>query len=175
MSARSSVSPLALELREGTLPKTLMWAASRYAPRVAVVDGGRSLTYAALQQRVARFAHGLRSIGVRRGDHVALWMTDCLEWMVARWAVPAIGAILVPINTRLRAEDISYLLSQSDTSVLIMASTYESVSYLDTLEKLIPDYLSQDRHAWRARCFPNLRHVVISTAARCLRRCMTLP
>lgn len=166
MAARSSVSPLALELREGTLPKTLMWAASRYAPRVAVVDGDRSLTYAALQQRVARFAHGLRSIGVRRGDHVALWMTDCLEWMVARWAVPAIGAILVPINTRLRAEDISYLLSQSDTSVLIMASTYESVSYLDTLEKLIPDYLSQDRHAWRAKGFPNLRHVVISTAAK---------
>lgn len=166
MAARSPVSPLALELREGTLPKTLMWAASRYAPRVAVVDGDRSLTYAALQQRVARFAHGLRSLGVRHGDHVALWMTDCLEWMVARWAVPAIGAILVPINTRLRAEDISYLLSQSDTSVLIMASTFESIRYLDTLEKLVPNYLSQNRHGWQIRDFPNLRCVVIAGADR---------
>lgn len=166
MAVCSSLSPPALDLHEATLPKTLMWAASGYASRVAVVDGDRSLTYAELLQRVARFAHGLRSIGVRRGDHVALWMTDCLEWMVARWAVPAIGAILVPINTRLRAEDISYLLSQSDTSVLIMASTFGSVRYLDTLEKLIPDYLSQDCQTWRAKGFPKLRCVVISAAAQ---------
>lgn len=161
----SSIVPFAADRHGPTLPKTLLWAASAFSSRDAVVDGDRVLTYAGLLQRVVWLAYGLKSIGVRRGDHVALWMTDSIEWMVARWAVPALGAVLVPINTRLRAEDINYLLSQSDASVLIMASSFGSLRYLDTLERLVVDYQSQNINRWEVSKFPKLRSVIISGAS----------
>ncbi|WP_373085654.1 class I adenylate-forming enzyme family protein [Sneathiella sp.] len=164
-SGRLRVLPFTPDRGGQTLPETLLRVASEFGSRDAVVDGDRVLTYAGLLQRVARFAQGLKSIGVRRGDHVALWMTDSLEWMVARWAIPALGAVLVPINTRLRAEDISYLLSQSDTSVLIMASSFGSLRYLDTLERMVPDYPSQKLNDWETAEFPKLRSVLISGAS----------
>ena len=80
------------------------------------------------RERVRDFARGLVALGVRPGDHVCLWMPDCIDWVIARWAVPYMGAVLVPINTRFRDNDVGYILRQSDSKFLIVDEGAAGVS-----------------------------------------------
>lgn len=135
-------------------------AAVRHASREAVVFQDQRLTYAELGARVRDFAMGLAGLGIGKGDHVALWMSDCIEWVVARWAVPYIGAILVPVNTRLRGSDLAYILRQSDACLLIMDQRFGEFSYLDVLETVVPGFREQPPGAWRTSALPRLRAAI---------------
>ena len=83
-------------------------------------------------------ARGLIALGVRPGDKVALWLLNRPEWIEIAFAVMKIGAVLVPINTRLRTEDVAYVLDQSDSY------------HADPRRALGPDRLP--RHGARAAC-----------------------
>src|ERR1700741_620095 len=88
-------------------------AARRWGSREAICWKGRRVSFADLSAGVDRFAKGLIALGVQPGDKVALWMLNRPEWMEAALAVMKIGAVLVPINTRFRTEDVAYVLDQS--------------------------------------------------------------
>ena len=77
-----------------------MDAAAVWGSRPAVVFGDRRWTHAEFAEEVDRVAKGLMAIGVEAGDKVALWMTNRPEWLFAMYAIPAVGAITVPLNTR---------------------------------------------------------------------------
>src|SRR5512144_3431382 len=94
----------------GTLPAH---AARRWGPREAVCFKGRRITFAELAAGVDRVARGLIALGIRPGDKVALWMLNRPEWIEAAFAVIRIGAVLVPVNTRFRTDDVAYVLDQS--------------------------------------------------------------
>src|ERR1700743_1135480 len=66
----------------------------------------RVLTYAEVAERAERLSEGLFGIGVRRGDRVAIWMTNRPEWIISYFAVMRLGAVLVPLNTWLTAPEI---------------------------------------------------------------------
>ncbi|MEW2359321.1 long-chain fatty acid--CoA ligase [Spirillospora sp. NPDC029432] len=87
--------------------------------RPALVHDGRTLTYADLDERVTRLAHGLRSLGVRRGDRVAYLGPNHPSFLETLFAAGALGAVFVPLNTRLAAPEIAYQLADSGTSVLV--------------------------------------------------------
>lgn len=150
----------AFRWRDRTFPEALAWAADRFGDRTAVATRDGRLSYRELLLRVESFALGLEEIGVRRGDQVALWMTDSLDWAVARWAIPSMGAVLVPVNTRLRGEELRYILDQSDSSTLIMDGRYGEHDYLATLAELVPDHADQPCGAWQTAGLPKLRRVV---------------
>ena len=96
-------------------------AARRWGGREALYFRGRRQTFAQLAAGVDRVARGLIALGVRPGDKVALWLLNRPEWIEIAFAVMKIGAVLVPINTRLRTEDVAYIVDQSDSSTLILA------------------------------------------------------
>lgn len=150
----------AFRWRDRTFPEALAWAARHHGDRVAVATRHGRLTYAGLLARVEAFALGLEAVGVRRGDQVALWMTDSMDWMVARWAVPCMGAVLVPVNTRLRGEELRYILDQSDSSTLIMDARSGEHDYLATLGEIVPDHAGQACGEWRSAGLPKLRRVI---------------
>ena len=79
-------------------------------------DPDRRWTFAALEQEARLIARGLIGAGVAQGDRVAVWATNVPEWIVLQFALAKIGAILVTVNTSLRAREIEYLLRQSQTS-----------------------------------------------------------
>ncbi|MCW5730160.1 MAG: AMP-binding protein [Alphaproteobacteria bacterium] len=135
-------------------------AAARHGAREAVVFQEQRLTFAALAGRVRDFAMGLAGLGIGKGDHVALWMSDCIEWVVARWAVPYIGAILVPVNTRLRGSDLAYILRQSNACLLVMDQRFGEFSYLDVLETIAPGFPAQPAGAWQTPELPRLRAAI---------------
>ena len=93
---------------------------ARMSPRrAALVHDGRSLTYAELDQRVNRLARALRDLGVRPGDRVGYLGPNHPAFLETLFATAALGAVFVPLNTRLAAPEIAYILDDSGTSVLI--------------------------------------------------------
>jgi fatty-acyl-CoA synthase len=119
----------------GALPER---AARRWGAREALVFQGRRRTFAELAAGVDRVARGLIALGVRPGEKVALWMLNRPEWIEAAFAVLRIGAVLVPVNTRLRTDDVAYVVDQSDTTTLILAERSGPIDYLGMVRALVP-------------------------------------
>jgi fatty-acyl-CoA synthase len=89
--------------------------------RAALVHGDRSLTYAQVHDRATRLAHALRARGVRPGDRVAYLGPNHPTFLETLFAAAAVGAVFVPLNTRLAAPEVAYMLDDSGSSVLVWA------------------------------------------------------
>ncbi len=109
----------------------------QYAFRFTECDYTR--TYPQFRDDVDRFARALISLGVKRGDHVAVWSTNLPQWYIAFWATTKIGAILVTVNTAYKIYEIEYLLRQSDTHTLIMCDGYKDSDYNAIMHELCPE------------------------------------
>jgi fatty-acyl-CoA synthase len=99
-------------------------AASAFAEKVAVIDGPRSFTYAQLLDRCVRLASALTTLGVGRLDTVAIIASNIPEMIEAHFAVPMLGAVLNPLNTRLDAANIAFSLTHGGAKVLIVDGDY---------------------------------------------------
>ncbi|HEX2440646.1 MAG TPA: AMP-binding protein, partial [Methylomirabilota bacterium] len=119
----------------GALPER---AARRWGAREAVCFQGRRWTFADLAAGVDRVARGLVALGVQPGDRVALWLVNRPEWIEIAFAVMKIGAVLVPINTRLRTDDVAYIVDQSGASTLVIAERSGPIDYLGMVRELMP-------------------------------------
>ena len=78
--------------------------------------GGDRLTYAQVWDRSARIAGGLRAAGVSRGDRVAIRLPNGIPWCLAFFGAQMAGAVVVPVNTRLSASEIDYVLTDSGST-----------------------------------------------------------
>ncbi len=111
-----------------------------YAGREAVVDGASRFSYAQFLERCDRWSSALLRIGVRQGDRVAYIAPNTHAQLESFYAVPQIGAVLVPINYRLTADDFAYVIQHSGTTVVCAHS-----DYLETVDKIRPQ-LKDVRH-----------------------------
>ncbi|HZQ60105.1 MAG TPA: AMP-binding protein, partial [Casimicrobiaceae bacterium] len=143
-----------------TFSDAIAFAAEEHGAREAVVCGDERLTFRDLAARVDAFARGLIARGVAPGEKVALWMSDRVEWLVARWAIPSIGAVLVPVNTRFRQDDVRYVLEQSDASVLVVEEGSRGTRYWDILQQIDPAAHGDAGGAWRSGVLPKLERVI---------------
>ena len=121
--------------RLGTLPER---AARRWGRREAIVFRDRRLSFDDVAAGVDRAARGLIAIGVQPGERVALWMLNRPEWIEIAFAVMKIGAVLVPLNTRLRTDDVAYIVDQSGASTIVLAERSGPVDYLGMIRELAP-------------------------------------
>ncbi|RTL62936.1 MAG: long-chain-fatty-acid--CoA ligase [Pseudonocardiaceae bacterium] len=95
-------------------------SAEVYPDKAAIVYGDRRHTYADFAAETTRVAHALRGSGVGPGDRVAYLLPNVPEMLVAHFAVPLAGAVLVAINTRLSTEEVRYILDHSGSSLLVV-------------------------------------------------------
>ena len=102
-------------------------AAYMYPQAVAVVDGDRRYSYAALASRAWRLANALRSAGLRKGDRVATLLFNSSAMLEAHFGVPAAGGILVAVNTRLAGPEVGYILEHSGARFLLVDAELEAV------------------------------------------------
>ncbi len=93
-----------------------------YDRRLAILDGEYQDTYGSWAKRIFRLARALKAAGVREGDRVATLMPNTRYMLDMFYAVPWIGGILVPLNTRLVSEDYGYILAHSGASILVVDS-----------------------------------------------------
>lgn len=128
------------------LPALLRQSAQQHGSRPAIVDGDTTLTYADLLQRSEQVARSLIALNVQAGDRVALWAPNVYEWIVAACGVHAAGAILVPLNTRMKGAEAADILERSGAKLLFC----------------IGDFLQQHYPALLRDCRPaTLAHVVV--------------
>ena len=84
-------------------------AADVFANKTAIAYGDRRVSYSEFGAEATQLAHALRASGVQPGDRVAYLCPNIPEMLVANFGVPLAGAVLVPINTRLSAEEVRYI------------------------------------------------------------------
>jgi len=124
-------------------PLSFLERSARVWPgKVAVTYGRQRLTYAEFAAEAARVARALRAGGVEPGDRVAYLMPNLPEMLVAHFAVPLAGGVLVAINTRLTAEEISYILRHSGAKILVADAALLPVAAaategIDTITQLV--------------------------------------
>lgn len=94
-------------------------AARRHGDREALIAGGERLTYAELNARANRLAHGLISRGLSPGDRAAIWLDNGVDVAVAVWAVLKAGAVMTPLNASLKAAKLTYILNDTRARLLI--------------------------------------------------------
>ena len=95
-----------------------------YANREGVVDGPQRWTYGEFFERCDRFSSALQRLGVKQGDRVAYIAPNTHAQLESFYAVPQIGAVLVPINFRLTADDFRYLIRHSGARVVCASAEY---------------------------------------------------
>lgn len=132
-STRGPSRPL-LELTIGDL---LHRTAERYPERLAVASRhqGRRLTWGELSAEADRVARGLWALGVRRGDRVGLWSTNCIEWLMLHMGCARAGAALVNVNPAYRSHELQYTLTRSRMKVLLLWSRDKRADYREILER----------------------------------------
>ena len=149
--------------RLGDLPAE---AARRWGTREALVCDGKRWTYGQFDREVDRVARGLMALGVEPGEHVALWMTNRAEWLFLVFAIAKVGAVLVPLNTRYRTDDVAYTVQQSDSGAWISIDRSGPVDYAAMLTEVLPDLAAQDPRDARIEGFPRLRRLVLVGESR---------
>ena len=112
--------------------------AERYPDNDAVVSRHQNLrlTYREFREATDEFARGLLALGVKHGDRVGIWSTNTLEWVVAQFATPKIGAILVNVNPAYRSSEASYALRQSGVSVLLVQIRHKTSEYVEIVREI---------------------------------------
>ncbi len=116
-----------------TLSQVLSQTAARYPQRPVIVDNGKRITYEELNARVDRLARGLIELGVEKGDKVGLWMPNIPEWVIAYFAIARIGAVVVPMNTRYKPHEVSYILDNSEATTLFMVDAFVGIDYREMI------------------------------------------
>jgi acyl-CoA synthetase (AMP-forming)/AMP-acid ligase II len=101
--------------------------ACKYPELLAIECEGRSYTYRQFNDEVNQLAHGLMAQGVTKGDKLALMMKNSDHFVFTFFAAAKIGAVAVPVNFRLTATEVQYILHQSDAAIVVCDKEFESI------------------------------------------------
>lgn len=113
-----------------------------FPDKVGVVFQEKRLTFREVANRCNRLANGLLALGVKKGERVAVLLGNCSEYLELYFAIPKIGAVIVPLNTRFITKELVYVLTDCGAETLVLGSTY-----LESFRAMAPD-------------LPQLEHVV---------------
>ncbi|QEC47237.1 AMP-binding protein [Baekduia soli] len=142
-----------------TIAQLLQRAAQEHGDREAIVAPGVRMTWAETEAASRRVAKAMMAAGLQRGDHVALWCPNTVEWVLTWFAAAHVGAVIVTVNTRYKTEEVRYIVHQSDARLLVMVGEFVGIDYLGMLDRLCPDLAGEGPP--NAEGFPELERVVV--------------
>ncbi|HPC20730.1 MAG TPA: AMP-binding protein, partial [Kiritimatiellia bacterium] len=116
-------------------------------------------TYRQFDDRVNRLAKGMLAIGIRKGDHVGIWAKNVPDWLTFQFACAKTGAVLVTVNTAYKAEELDYILKQSDLKMLGLIDRFRDVDYLEIINRLVPELREHPRGHLCSKAYPHLKFV----------------
>lgn len=120
------------------MPELIRRAARDYGNAAFVIgEDSTALSFAGLAREVESVAAGLIAHDIGFGDRVAIWAPNCAGWIVAACAIESIGAIMVPINTRFRGPEASYVMAKSGAKALFTVSAFLGNDYVAMLRDAV--------------------------------------
>ena len=154
--------PVDRPLIDATIPAFLAEVVRRHGKRTAAVfrAAGERWTYEQLARRVDRFAAGLLSLGLYKGDRIGIWAPNRPEWLIAQFATARIGLVLVNVNPAYRTSELEYALNKVGAKALITARQLKTSAYLEMLREVAPELDRCPPGRLQAERLPALRTVI---------------
>ncbi len=151
------------QLHDWTLPGLLRRNAADYPNNDCLVSPqhGVRLSWSEFDRKTDEVACGLYAMGIRKGDHIGIWATNVPEWVYIMFASAKLGAVLVTVNTNYKQFELNYLLSQSDTKMLVMISGVKNNDYVAHISGLVPALNTCPPENVSEKKLPFLRRVVL--------------
>jgi fatty-acyl-CoA synthase len=147
-----------------TIGAALDEATEKYGDRVAFVFENGLVTFNQLKQASDIIARGFLGLGVGKGDKAAIWMAGYAEWAFVYFALARIGAIMVPVNTRYRPEEVEYLLNKSKAPILVLKEE-PNKNYIGLLKELCPGVGAASGSSLNEQ-LPFLKKVIVASDRR---------
>jgi len=128
---------------------------------LAFHEFGLKKSFTEFREICDRMAKGLMALGVKQGEHIAIWANNLPEWVYTQFGSAKAGAVLVTVNTAFRAFELEYLLNQSDSTTLILTGGIrEPDEYLRILRQVCPEIDSCAPGRLTSAKLPRLRNVI---------------
>ncbi|MFW6081354.1 MAG: AMP-binding protein [Desulfosalsimonas sp.] len=137
--------------------------AREFRDRVALAyyEYGFKNTFPEFRDICRQTAKGLMALGVKRGDHIAVWANNLPQWVYLQFGSAMAGAVMVTVNTNFRAYELEYLLNQSDATTLIMTQgVREPYEYLQVVRQVCPEVDSCSPGGLASEKLPFLKNIV---------------
>lgn len=134
--------------------------AEQHGDRLALSFHGRDWSFAQMRQEIDRAARRLYSIGIRAGDKVVVWLPNRPEFLWYWLGAGQMGAVAVTLNTRLKPEEFTYQIDQSDSKAVIVPGGTDYRDFLGDLAGVCPELLDGTPGDLHCAALTQLRHVV---------------
>src|SRR5215212_10313281 len=125
------------------------------------VDRGLRYSYEEFKEVVERCARALMALGLKKGDHVAVWAQNVPEWVILQFATGKTGTVLVTINPAYKANELRYVLEQSDATALFLTEGVQGADFMEILEEAVPDLADEEPGEVEVEGLPYLKHAVL--------------
>jgi HIP---CoA ligase len=112
-----------------TIPEMVLSAADRFGDAEAVVDGPLRLNYTEVVERIRCAAGAFAELGIQKGERVAIWAPNSAEWMIAAFGLLTAGGVLVPVNTRFKAEEAADIIGRSGAKAVLVQKGFLGLDY----------------------------------------------
>lgn len=152
-----------MELRRTTVGSLLDEAALRFPENEVLVDipEGRRYSYKEFRSVVDQLAKGFLKIGLKEGEHIALWAPNLSEWIIAEFALAKIGAVLVSVDINCQLQQLEYLLRQSDSNTLILAEGLRGSEYMEMIHQLCPEVKHSSPGQLKCHNLPEFKNLIL--------------
>ncbi len=152
-----------MDLVRKTVGELLDDVALKFPEKEALVDlsHGVKYSYKELLTMVNQTAKGFLKLGLKQGDHLALWSPNRWEWTITQFAVAKIGVVLVSIDINCKIEQLEYFLRQSDSRSLVMAEGMKGSEYVDMILQLCPEVKGAIPGQLTSRTLPELKNIIL--------------
>src|SRR5215210_9582193 len=129
----------------------------------ALVYADRDLryTYTQFREAVEDCARALMALGIKKGDHVAVWGQNVPEWVTLQFATGKVGAVLVTVNPAYKSHELKYILKQSDAAALFLTEGVGDADFLQILQDAVPELLGAEDGRLSIEELPFLNNVVL--------------
>jgi len=136
-----TVGPTDIALIEQTIDANFKSSVSRWPARDAIIVRHQNIrwNYEELDRQIELVAKGLMAAGIERGDRVALWSPNRIEWVLIQYATARIGAIMVCVNPAYRQVELTYVLKQSGAKMITAAPSFKTSDYKSQVEQVRDD------------------------------------
>lgn len=107
-----------------TVPQLLQQVVARFGDKPAIREGDRQISYRQLDDLRWQAARAFLAAGINKGDRIAIWAPNISEWIVATLGLESIGAVLVPLNTRMKGAEAADIINRSGARLLLTVAEF---------------------------------------------------